>query len=237
LTPKSKFILLNSPCNPSGAVYNRQELEALADVVRSHPHVMVIADEIYEYIIYDTEHISIGSLPGMRDRVITVNGFSKGYAMTGWRLGYVAAPREIASACSRMQGMLTAGANPFVQLAGVEALNAGRKDCINMTASYRKRRDLVVQGLKAIPAINVSAPEGTFYIFPEISSYLGVSAGNQRIETAEELCMWLLNEHGLAIVPGGAFGADTCVRISFAASEKDIVEGIKRLEKALALLS
>ncbi len=237
LSARTKFILLNSPCNPSGAVYTREELQALSDVVLAHPHVMVIADEIYEYITYGQEHVSIGSLAGMRERVLTINGFSKGFAMTGWRLGYVAAPREIASACARMQGMFTAGANPFVQLAGVEALKAGREDCERMTASYARRRDIVVRGLQTIPGINVRAPDGTFYIFPEVSTYLGTSVGNRKIETADDLCMWLLEDHGVALVPGGTFGAETCIRISFAASEEDIEEGMKRLAKALALLN
>ncbi|MGI9484164.1 MAG: pyridoxal phosphate-dependent aminotransferase [Hyphomicrobiales bacterium] len=237
ITPKTKLFLLNSPCNPSGAVYSRPELEALADVVRRHPRITVISDEIYEYITFGAEHVSFASLEGMRERVITVNGFSKGYAMTGWRLGYLAAPGPLATACAKMQGMFTAGANQFVQIAGVEAIEDDRSATFEMTRSYEQRRDFVVEKLSATPELKVSAPEGTFYIFPDVSAYFGKSAGNHRVNTSEELCMWLLNEHGLAVVPGESFGDEKCLRISFAASQEDLEEGLARLTKAFAQLS
>ena len=236
ITPNTKLFFLNSPCNPSGAVYSRDELEGLAAVIRKHPHVMVLSDEIYEYITFGEPHISFASLDGMAERVITVNGFSKGFAMTGWRLGYLAASGELAVACARMQGMFTAGANPFVQLAGCAALAAGREDCQRMTASYEKRCGLVLRRLNAIPDLKVSAPQGTFYIFPDVSTYFGKTAGNQRINSAEEMCMWLLREHGLAVVPGESFGDGNCLRISFAASEADLEDGLSRFASALALL-
>lgn len=237
ITPRSKLFFLNSPGNPSGAVYSRSELEALAKVVRRHPRLFVISDEIYEYIIFGEPHVSIASLEGMRDRVITVNGFSKGFAMTGWRLGYLAAPSQLATACAKMQGMFTAGANQFVQIAGIEALKSGREASKRMSESYRKRRDIVLPKLKDIPNLKVSEPQGSFYAFPDVSTYFGKSAGNHRVNSSDELCSWLLDEHLLALVPGESFGDGNCLRISFAASEQELEEGLDRLAKALGQLS
>jgi aspartate aminotransferase len=237
INPNTKILMLNSPCNPSGAVYSRAELEALAAIVRKHPHIIVISDEIYEYVMFGAKHVSIASLDGMADRVVTVNGFSKGFAMTGWRLGYLAASGELAIACARMQGMFTAGANPFVQMAGRAALLGGRDDCKRMTASYAKRRELVLARLATIADLKVRPPQGSFYIFPDVSAYFGRAAGNQRITSAEEMCMWLLRDHGLAVVPGESFGDGNCIRISFAASEADLEDGLGRLTGALALLA
>ncbi len=237
ITERTKLLIFSNPCNPSGAVYTKDELEALAAVVRKHPRMMVMSDEIYEYIIFDKPHVSFGALEGMRDRTITINGFSKGYAMTGWRLGFLAAAAPVAKACAKVQGTFTAGANAFVQMAGVAALEETRDECLKMTASYHSRRDLIAKLLADIPGVSVRPPDGTFYIFPDISAHLGKTAGNHRIETVEDLCMWLLEEHDVATVPGGAFGDSDCLRMSFACSEEDIEKGIARMRQALGLLS
>lgn len=236
ITEKTKLFIFSNPCNPSGAVYTRAELEALAEVVKQYPRLMVMSDEIYEHIVFDKIHVSMGALPGMRDRTVTINGFSKGFAMTGWRLGYLAAPQPVARASSKIQGALTAGGNAFVQMAGVKALEADRTECQAMTASYHSRRDLIAGLLADIPGVNVNPPDGTFYIFPDISAHLGKTAGNHRIETVENLCMWLLEEYDVATVPGTAFGDGDCMRISFACSEEDIKKAIVRIKRAFALL-
>lgn len=236
ITDRTKLFIFSNPCNPSGAVYSREELEGLAEVLRRHPGIVVMADEIYEYIVFDKPHVSFGALEGMRDRTVTINGFSKGFAMTGWRLGYVAAAAPIARACSKIQGALTAGGNAFVQMAGVKALEADRRECQEMARSYHERRDLIAGLLADIPGVNVSPPDGTFYIFPDVSAHLGKTAGNHRVETVDEMCMWLLEEHNVAVVPGGSFGDPDCIRMSFACSEEDIRKGCARLREAFALL-
>lgn len=237
VTDRTKLLIFSNPCNPSGAVYTRDELEALAAVVRKHPRMMVMSDEIYEYIVFDKPHVSFGALEGMRERTITINGFSKGFAMTGWRLGFLAAAAPVAKACAKVQGTFTAGANAFVQMAGVTALEESRDECRKMTASYHSRRDLISKLLADIPGVSVRPPDGTFYIFPDVSAHLGKTAGNHRVETVEDLCMWLLEEHDVATVPGGAFGDPDCLRMSFACSEEDIEKGIGRMKEALGLLS
>lgn len=237
VTDRTKLLIFSNPCNPSGAVYTRDELDALAEIVRAHPRMMVMSDEIYEYIVFDKPHVSFGTLEGMRERTITINGFSKGFAMTGWRLGFLAAAAPVAKACAKVQGTFTAGANAFVQMAGVKALEESREECRKMTASYHSRRDLISKLLADIPGVNVRPPDGTFYIFPDISAHLGKTAGNHRVETVEDLCMWLLEEHDVATVPGGAFGDPDCLRMSFACSEADIEKGIGRMKLALGLLS
>ena len=237
ITPATKLIMLNSPCNPTGAVWTRAELEQIAALVRAHPKLMVLSDEIYEYILFDGEMVSFGSLPGMLERTITLNGFSKGFAMTGWRLGYAAAPEPIAKAMARMQSVISAGANQFVQKAAVAALKGPRKDVENMRAEYKKRRDLVLTGLRSIVGIKISDIPGTFYAFPDVSAFLGKRAGNHVIDTTDQLCDWLLESHGVSIVPGSAFGAAGSVRLSFAASEADLEKALSRLSKALNSLS
>lgn len=237
VTDRTKLLIFSNPCNPSGAVYTKDELEALAEIIRAHPRMMVMSDEIYEYITFDKPHVSFGALEGMRDRTITINGFSKGFAMTGWRLGYLAAAAPVAKACAKVQGTFTAGANAFVQMAGVTALTESREECQKMTASYHTRRDLIARLLADIPGVNVRPPDGTFYIFPDVSAHLGKTAGNHRVETVEDLCLWLLEEHDVATVPGGAFGDSDCLRMSFACSEEDIQKGISRMKAALALLT
>lgn len=236
ITPKTKLIMLNSPSNPTGAVWSKGELQALAELVKSHPHLMVLSDEIYEYILFGGEMVSIGSLPGMKERTITVNGFSKGFAMTGWRLGYAAAPEPIAKAMSRMQSAISAGANSFVQRAAVAALEGPRDDVERMRQRYQKRRDMVLDGLRAIPGVRIGDIPATFYAFPDVSALLGKKAGNHVIDSAEALCDWLLDEHAVATVPGSAFGSPGSIRLSFACSEADIEKAITRMQKAFANL-
>jgi aspartate aminotransferase len=237
ITPRTKLIVLNSPSNPSGAVWSKAELEDLAAVVRSHPHLMVLSDEIYEYIIFDGRMHSIGALPGMRERTITVNGFSKGFAMTGWRLGYAAAPEPIARAMGRMQSMLTAGANQFVQRAAIAALDGPRDSVERMRRQYQLRRDMVLGGLNAIPGVKIGNIPATFYAFPDVSALLGKTAGNHLLDSTDALCDWLLEEHGVATVPGTAFGAPGSIRLSFACSEAEIGKAMARMQKALGSLA
>ncbi len=236
LTPATKLLILNSPCNPTGAVWSREELEALAKLVRAHPKLMVLADEIYEYILFEGEMVSFGSLPGMVGRTITLNGFSKGFAMTGWRLGYAAAPLPIAQAMGRMQSIVTAGANQFVQRAALAALKGSRADVEDMRAQYQKRRDLVLAGLRSIAGVKIGDIPGTFYAFPDVSAYLGKKSGNHVMKTTAQLCDWLLEYHGVALVPGSAFGCEGSVRLSFAAREADLNTALQRITAGLKSL-
>jgi len=230
ITAKTKLVVINSPNNPSGAVYSRGDLEEIAELVRRQPQLSVISDEIYEYITYDVELTPFASLPGMFERTITINGFSKAFAMTGWRLGYAAAPEAIATAMAKVQGTFTAGANSFVQHAAVAALEGSREAVVRMREIYRRRRAIVMEGLRRIEGVAVIEPAGTFYAFPDVSAHVG---REKRHATVDDLCDRLLDSHGLALVPGTAFGNDKCLRISFAASEADLVEGLRRLAAAL----
>jgi aspartate aminotransferase len=236
INAKTKLIILNSPCNPTGAVWTRAELEEIAVLVRAHPQVMVLSDEIYEYILFDGEMVSFGSLPGMLERTITLNGFSKGFAMTGWRLGYAAAPEPVAKAMGRMQSIMTAGANQFVQRAAISALKGPRDDVERMRVQYMARRDLVLRRLRKIGGVKIADIPGTFYAFPDVSSFLGKRVGNHVIETSDQLCDWLLEKHGVSIVPGTAFGAAGSVRLSFAASEEDLKKALTRIAQGLSEL-
>lgn len=237
VTPRTKLLILNSPCNPTGAVWTRTELEAIAAIVRAHPGMMVLSDEIYEYILFDGEMSSIGALPHMLERTITVNGFSKGFAMTGWRLGYAAAVEPVAGAMARMQGTISAGANQFVQRAAIAALEGPRQPVEEMRLRYKARRDMVIAGLKAIAGVRIAPIPATFYAFPDVSALLGKKSGNHVLDTAERLCDWLLDAHGVATVPGSAFGAPGSIRLSFAASEADIEKALARLARALNSLA
>jgi aspartate aminotransferase len=230
---RTKLLILNSPNNPSGAVWSRSELQSIAEVVRTSDRVVVVSDEIYEHIVYGATVTSFAALPDMRERTITVNGFSKSYAMTGWRLGYAAAPAPLAQAMAKVQGTFTAGANPFVQRAAIAALEKGAADIELMRRHYERRRGLVIAGLSRIPRLGFSRPEGTFYAFPDVSAFLGRSLAGCTVDTVDQLCDWLLEEHDLAVVPGSAFGNGACIRISFAASEADIENGLQRLHGAL----
>ena len=238
LTPRSKLLIINSPCNPTGAVWTREELEDIAKVVGMHASVMVLADEIYEYILFDGVMSSFGALPGMQERTITLNGFSKGFAMTGWRLGYAAAPDPVAKAMGRMQSVISAGANAFVQRAAIAALQGPHDEVIAMRETYRMRRNTVLAALKTLPGVSIGDIPGTFYAFPDVSALLGGrKAGNHVIESAEQLCDWLLEVHGVATVPGTAFGAPGSIRLSFAASESDIEKALDRLAKGFSQLA
>jgi aspartate aminotransferase len=237
LTERTKLLILNSPSNPTGAVWNRPELEALAEVVKSHPRLMVLSDEIYEYILFDGKMTSFASLPGMRERSITVNGFSKSFAMTGWRLGYAAGPAPLAVAMARLQSGITAGANSFVQHAALTALSAPRDDVEKMRARYEVRRDMVVKALTAIPGLRLAPIPATFYAFPDIGAFLGRKAGNHVMDSVDALCDWLLDEHGVATVPGSAFGDPNCIRLSFATGEAELEKALARFTEGLNRLT
>lgn len=237
ITPRTKLLILNSPNNPTGALWSAQELEEIAALVRAHPRMMVLSDEIYEYVVFDGAMASIGALPGMRERTIVVNGFSKGFAMTGWRLGYSAAVEPLTRAIARMQSTITTGANQFVQRAAIQALEGPRDEVERMRLRYRNRRDMVAKALNAMPGVTLAPIPATFYAFPDVSGLLGRKAGNHVIETTDQLCDWLLEQHGVATVPGTAFGAPNSIRLSFAASEDDIAKALQRMAAAFALLS
>jgi aspartate aminotransferase len=236
ITPKTKAILFSSPCNPSGSVFSEQELRAIADVVAKHERVHVIADEIYEYINFEGKHFSIGSIPSIKDRVITVNGFSKGYAMTGWRVGYIAAAKQIAAACDKIQGQVTSGTCSIAQKAAYAGITGDMSFAKEMTSAYKRRRDLVIGLLKEIPGLKINVPKGAFYIFPDVSAYLGKSFNGQVIKTAGDLAMYVLNEGHVSSVGGDAFGAPNNLRISFAASDDNLKEAIRRIKECLAKL-
>lgn len=237
VTPETKMIILNSPSNPSGAVWSKAELAEIAEIVLAHHRIVVLSDEIYEYIIFDGEMNSIGALPGMRDRTITVNGFSKSFAMTGWRLGYTAAIEPFTKAMMRIQSTITTGANQFVQRAAIAALEGPRDAVEMMRARYQSRRDMVVDGLRKIHGVKIGSIPATFYALPDVSALLGKKSGNHVMDTPEVLCDWLLEEHGVAVVPGSAFGAATSIRLSFAASEADIEKALHRLAQGLNSLT
>jgi aspartate aminotransferase len=237
ITPATKLMIINSPCNPTGAVWSKSELEAIAAVVRGNARMLVLADEIYEYILFDGEFTSFATLPGMLGRTITLNGFSKGFAMTGWRLGYAAAPLPVAQAMARMQSIISAGANAFVQRAAIAALDGPRDDVIAMREAYRRRRDLVLTKLRTISGMKIADIPGTFYAFPDVSAFLGKKAGNHLINTVDELCDWLLESHGVATVPGSAFGAPGSIRLSFATSETELEKALARIANGLAVLT
>jgi aspartate aminotransferase len=226
ITPSTKLLIINSPCNPTGAVWSRDELEAIAALVQTHPRMMVLADEIYEYILFDGEMTSFGTLPHMKERTITLNGFSKGFAMTGWRLGYAAAPLPIAQAMGRMQSIITAGANQFVQRAAVAALQGPRDDVEHMRVQYKKRRDFVLGKLRAMDGVAIADIPGTFYAFPDVSEILGE-------RSSDALCDYLLEQHGVSLVPGSAFGAKSSIRLSFAASDTDLAKAMERIAAGL----
>ena len=233
ITPRTKLVLYSSPCNPTGSAFTREELEALAAVLEKHPDILVISDEIYEYIRFGGSHTSIGSLENMRQRTITINGMSKGFAMTGWRIGYMGAPKWVAKACAKMQGQFTSGANAFGQKAAAVALQSDMSPTYAMRDAFQKRRDLVVEKLGSIPGMKVNLPEGAFYSFPDISAFFGKSAGSFTIKNSEDFCTYLLEEAGVASVPGAPFGADNCFRISFAASEEELMAACERIGEAI----
>ncbi|MEO6902824.1 MAG: pyridoxal phosphate-dependent aminotransferase [Bacteroidia bacterium] len=236
ITKKTKLLIFSSPCNPSGTIYSKSELKALAEVIVQYPDVYVISDEIYEYINFVGKHESIAQFDFIYDRVITVNGLSKGFAMTGWRLGYIGAPLQIAEACEKIQGQFTSGTCSISQMAAITALKANPSVSFEMRDAFKKRRDLVLGLLNEIPGIKVNIPDGAFYLFPNVSSYYGKSYNSITIKNSSDLSMYLLNEGNIALVSGDAFGDDDCIRFSYAASEKILIEGLKRIKEALAKL-
>lgn len=236
ITPKTKALIFSSPCNPTGSVFSKKELQAIVDVLQKHPDIIVIADEIYEHINFTGEQVSIASFPGMFERTITVNGFAKGFAMTGWRVGYIAAPKWIANGCNKVQGQVTSANCSIAQRAALAAITGEIEPTQEMVAHYRKRRDIVFNLLKEIPGVKANYPEGAFYFFPDVSAYFGKSDGTTTIKNADDLCLWLLENAHVSLVPGGAFGDEKCVRLSYAASEEDLQKALKRLKDTLAKL-
>lgn len=239
ITPETKLFMFSSPCNPSGTVYSFDELKAFADVFARHPQVFIISDEIYENINFTGKHHSIASFENLRDRVIVINGLSKGFAMTGWRLGYMAANSEIAKACDKLQGQITSGACSITQRAAIVAMNtdpAESTDINMMVEAFRYRRDLAISLFREVPGIRLNVPEGAFYLFPEVTAYFGKSTGDRIILSGSDLCDYLLDTAFVAIVPGSAFGTPDCIRISYAVSEDTLREAIKRISSALSNL-
>jgi aspartate aminotransferase len=234
--PKTKFVIFSSPCNPTGTVFDRAELEEYANVIAAHSHVLVVSDEIYEYINFTHEHVSIGSFPQVKDRTVTVNGFAKGFAMTGWRLGYMGAPKFVADACAKIQGQVTSGASSFGQKAGAVALMSDLGPTEKMREAFRERRDIVLSMLEAIPGIRANHPDGAFYVFPDVSSYFGKTDGHIVINNADDLCDYIMSHAYVGLVSGSAFGDPNCFRLSYAASEEQLREAIRRMKEALSRL-
>ncbi len=236
ITDRTKIIIFSSPCNPTGSVYTYEELEAIANMLARHEHVTIISDEIYEYINFSGKHASIGAFPQVKDRTVTVNGFSKGFAMTGWRLGYIGAPAWLASACNKMQGQITSGAAAFSQKAAAFALNSDMTPTWEMRDAFLRRRELVTDLMKKIPGMNVNHPQGAFYVFPDISAFFGKTDGKTLVRDADDFCEYLLHNAHVAAVSGAAFGADNCFRISYATSDEKLTEAIRRIGEALGKL-
>ncbi len=233
LNDQSRLMIFSSPCNPSGSLYSRTELEALAQVILKYPNLIVVSDEIYEHINFVGEHASLASIDGMMDRVVTVNGVSKAFAMTGWRIGYIGAPLWIAKACTKTQGQFTSAASGISQKAAEAAVLADPKVIDTMREAFLKRRDMLIELLGEIPEFKLNKPGGAFYLFPEIDELFGKSKNGKTIEDANDLCMYLLNEAGVALVSGEAFGNPKCLRISYAASDEDLREAARRIKEAL----
>ena len=236
ITSKTRMMIFSSPSNPTGSVFTEEELRQIADVLKDK-NILVISDEIYEYINFTGKKFSIGSIPEMKEKTITVNGFSKGFAMTGWRVGYIAAPLFIAKACNKMQGQITSATNSIAQRAALAALKSDFGPTKEMAAAYLKRRDLAYDLLNEIPGVKNYKPAGAFYFFPDFISYFGKSAGDRKISNSGDLVMYFLEEAHVSSVSGDAFGSPENIRLSYAASEAEIVEAIRRIKEALAKLS
>jgi aspartate aminotransferase len=236
ITPKSKLFMFSSPCNPTGSVYTMEELAALVEVFERYPNLYIISDEIYEHINFVDKHASIASFASIKDRVILINGFSKAYAMTGWRVGYMASNKEIANACDKLQGQITSGTSSISQRAALAAYQAGLETVVAMRNEFKKRRDIVYALLTDIPDVKVNLPQGAFYFFPEVKAYFNRSFNGTPIRDAEELCIYLLNEAHVSVVTGEAFGNGDCIRISYAASETELREAVSRIKTALGNL-
>jgi len=239
ITPQTRLLIFSSPCNPTGSVYNREELKGIAEVIARHPGIFIIADEIYEHINFIGKHESIAQFDFIKDRVVIVNGVSKGFAMTGWRIGYLAAPLAIAKACDKLQGQFTSGASSIAQRAALKALITDPKtssDLKVMLAAFRERRDLMLSLLSDVPGMILNHPDGAFYLFPDISFYFGKSDGTVVINNSNDLCMYILNKVFVALVPGDAFGDPRCLRISYATGKDNLIEAVKRIKTALGNL-
>ncbi|MEO0527848.1 MAG: pyridoxal phosphate-dependent aminotransferase, partial [Bacteroidota bacterium] len=233
ITPNTKMLWFSSPCNPSGSVYSAAELEGLAKVLRRHPNIYIVSDEIYEHINFVGGHVSIAGIDGMYDRTITVNGVSKAFAMTGWRIGYIGAASWIAKACTKFQGQITSGANAIGQRSTIAALEAPVGKIQFMIDEFHKRRDLILGLLGDIEGFKLNVPEGAFYVFPDISSFFGKTLNGTKIDNASDFAMYLLENANVATVTGEAFGNPNCIRISYAASEKELQEAISRIKSVL----
>jgi aspartate aminotransferase len=239
ITSRSRIFIFSSPCNPTGSVYTKEELYALAKVFEKREHIFIISDEIYELINFDGRHESIAQFDFIKDRVITINGLSKGFAMTGWRLGYMAAHKVIAKACDKIQGQITSGANSIAQRAAIKALEVDPADCpdvLDMREEFKARRELLLELLQDIPGLITYMPQGAFYLFPNVTYYYGKQSEDCRIENGNDLCMYLLDKAQVALVPGDAFGCPTCIRLSYATSREKIREAVNRIKEALARL-
>lgn len=233
ITSKTRMLVFSSPCNPTGTVFSKEDLMAYANILKPYPDILVVSDEIYEYIQFGTKHISIGSLPGMNERTATINGFSKGFSMTGWRLGYMGAPLKITQACIKIQGQFTSGAASFSQKAGLIALESDLSPTYEMCKAYENRRNLLLEQIKLIPEWKVNRPQGAFYILPEVDASFGMYYENIRIHNSDDLALFLLQEAHVAVVNGIAFGAPNCLRISYSLSEENISKSILRIRTAL----
>ena len=238
ITPNTKLLMFSSPCNPSGTVYTQKELEAIAKMLEKYPDIYVVADEIYEHINFTEKHFSIGTIPSMKDRTITVNGVSKGFAMTGWRVGFIGAPLWIAKACNKIQGQVTSATCAVAQKAAERAMLADpRSTTKQMKDTFLKRRDMILAELNNIEGVKCNVPQGAFYVFPDVSYYFGKSDGTTTINNADDLCMYLLNSAHVALVAGDSFGNPECVRISYAASDDKLMQAMDRMKKKLAQLN
>lgn len=233
ITPKTKLMLFSTPCNPTGSVYSKDELKDLANVLQKYPSLIALSDEIYEHINFEGKHESLAQFPEIYDQVVTVNGVSKAWAMTGWRLGYIAAHKDIAAACDKVQGQFTSATCSITQKATIAAMNADPKILDEMIGAFKSRRKLVLDALAEIPGLVSNKPGGAFYVFPNVSSFFGKSYNGRKISNSDELCMYLLEEGLVALVGGDAFGDPNCMRISYAASEKTLTEAMKRIKNAL----
>jgi aspartate aminotransferase len=236
ITPKTKMMIFSSPCNPTGSLYSHDELKGIAEVLKKNPSIVVIADEIYEHINFVGKHQSLAQFPEIFDQVITVNGVSKAWAMTGWRLGYIGASKMIADACNKVQGQFTSATCSIAQRASIAAMNADPIVLSDMIGAFKNRRDLVLSMLKEMPGVKANTPEGAFYIFPDISAFFGKKYKEYTITNSQDLCLYLLAEALVALVSGDAFGAPECIRISYAASEKTLTKAMERVKEALAKL-
>ena len=234
ITPKTKLVMFNSPNNPSGTIYTKEEYSALGAVLKKYPNIYILSDEIYEHINYGTPHFSIASISGLYDRTITVNGVAKAFAMTGWRIGYIGAPEWIAKACNKMQGQITSGANCIAQRATIAAVSAPTTKIQYMVDEFNNRRNLILKLLSEIAGFKLNQPQGAFYVFPDISAYFGKIINGNKVENANDFALFLLEEAHVATVSGEAFGNPKCIRISYAASEDDIKSAVKRIKKVLS---